>query len=54
MNVEQCCGNCSWHIPETQDTYKRSQWICSNKESEGYGLPTDFEDTCEEFHDREN
>lgn len=48
MKNEKCCGNCIWHI------HNGNEWICSCDDSEGYGLETEYTDTCNEFLDRDN
>lgn len=49
--MEKCCGNCRFHRTG-KDAGKNSDFYCNNVDSEGYGLPTDYEDCCEEWEDR--
>lgn len=50
--MEKCCGNCRFHRTG-KDAGKNSDFYCNNEDSEGYGLPTDYEDCCEEWEGRE-
>lgn len=42
MNNE-CCGTCQYHVNLDEE------WICDNKESDGYGCPTAFDDVCGDY-----
>ena len=46
---ERCCGNCKFH-GASKDT-RDKEFYCYNVASEGYGLPTDFEDLCEDWEE---
>lgn len=46
MNNE-CCGTCQYHVSLDEE------WICDNKESDGYGCPTAFDDVCGDYEGRE-
>lgn len=45
---EQCCGNCAYHEPPVKHD-KQLGWTCDNKESELYGLTTEYGDSCDEY-----
>ena len=40
------CGNCKYH------KYIDGGWVCSNEESEYYGLETDYADRCVDYEVR--
>lgn len=40
------CGNCKYH------KYIDGEWVCSNEESEYYGLETDYVDRCVDYEVR--
>ena len=44
---KNCCGTCRYHR-----RIDAIDWDCKNKESEYYGLETEYEDTCEEWEER--
>lgn len=48
MNENQCCGTCAYHKPFA------GEFGCDNKESEAYGLETQWDDYCEEYEERED
>lgn len=50
--MEGCCGNCRFHRTG-KEAGKNSDFYCNNVDSEGYGLPTDYEDCCGEWEGRE-
>ena len=52
------CGECKHHKYITDRNYgfmgySKEEWICNNKRSNAYALPTDYTDTCEEWEGRE-
>ena len=46
MDREEICGNCKHHCI-------MDDWVCTNEESDYYGIETGFDDTCEDFEERE-
>lgn len=41
------CGNCKF------SKYQNGEYICTNVESDGYGLETSYDDECEECEERD-
>lgn len=41
MCNEECCGTCLWHRKQG------GEWVCTNSDSDYYGLETGYEDECE-------
>lgn len=43
------CGNCKYshYDKEEQD------FVCTNEDSENYGLPTMYNDSCEQYEDKQ-
>lgn len=47
--MEKCCGNCRWH--EYDELF--DDWVCVNPDSDYVADFTGYEDSCEEFEERE-
>ena len=45
----RCCGKCKYHTPPESQT---DDWTCDNEESDNYGLPTEYSDSCEDYEER--
>lgn len=48
MSREQCCGTCIYNNYNRQE----GAWECINADSEGYGLLTAYDDSCEEWEEK--
>lgn len=48
---EKCCGTCTWHKPSWKTGHLQG-YHCTNEESEGYGLQTDYEDECMDWEEK--
>lgn len=48
--MKRCCGNCKWH--EHDELF--GDWVCVNADSEYLSDFTGFEDSCEEFEEKED
>lgn len=46
----ECCGKCKHCKLENRGIYK--EWVCTNKESDNYGMETEYREKCEEFEER--
>lgn len=44
----KCCGTCEFHVPMPMD-----EWTCDNEDSDNYGCETDYNDSCEDYSERE-
>lgn len=49
METERCCGNCKYHYHESID----DGWVCVNDESEFVADWTEYNDTCDEWEERD-
>lgn len=50
--MDKCCGECVYHT----SPWKNGQlcgWTCDNEYSDNYGLTTEYDDSCEDFEERE-
>ena len=47
--MENICGNCKYNKCD----YGYASFSYNNEESEYYGLETEYEDSCEDFEERE-
>lgn len=41
------CGNCRFN------TYSDNEWCCGNEESDNYGVPTMYDDSCEDYMEKD-
>ena len=49
------CGTCKHNTPEYEGgTRKVKDFYCDNEESEYYGLPTTYDDSCEDWEEKED
>lgn len=51
IDKDKCCGTCEWHMPSVVEWGK--DWICGNEQSEQYATYTGYEDSCEDWEDRD-
>lgn len=42
------CGNCRFN------TYSDNEWCCGNEESENYGVPTMYDDSCDDYMEKDD
>lgn len=47
--MDEVCGTCKWNVYNTDDGY-----CCGNDESEAYGIPTAYDDTCDDWEEKES
>ena len=47
--MENICGNCKHNKYDLKDEV----FTCNNEDSAYYGLETEYEDSCEDFEERE-
>jgi len=50
IEKKRCCGTCRYHEP---DEVFPADWICLNTESENFADYTEYDDTCEDYKERE-
>ena len=43
MTEQKYCGTCRWKRREN------GEWVCTNDESDAYGLDVAYDDECEEW-----
>ena len=46
----EICGTCKHHKP---DLFDGEDWRCDNERSQHYCLETDYQDSCEDWEERE-
>lgn len=49
MSNKKCCGTCKYNCYD----YSPNQYYCGNAQSEMAGALTDYNDTCDEWADKE-
>lgn len=50
--MTEVCGECKFN-KRSFDGHCNAEFCCSNEDSEYYGVPTDYSDSCEEFEEKE-
>lgn len=50
--MREVCENCK-HNKRSNDGHGNTEFCCRNEESENYGLPTLYDDTCDEWEEKE-
>ena len=45
--TELICANCKYNTKDDENYY------CNNEDSDCYGLPTMYDDSCEDFEEKE-
>lgn len=53
--MKQMCGECKYNkrdFSKPQDS-GYSKFCCGNEDSENYGVPTFYDDSCDDFEGRE-
>lgn len=48
MEERKCCGSCKYNRIQDREFY------CGNQESENFGYPTEFCDSCGDYEKKEN
>jgi hypothetical protein len=52
--LKECCGNCKYNKYSPDGNGMRSGKIyCDNEESFEYGTPTFYDDSCDDFEEKE-
>lgn len=53
--MKEECGTCRWNKRDFSKPQGKgySEFCCGNGESEYYGVPTMFDDTCDEWEEKE-
>ena len=63
--MNEVCGECRYKRMQTRQLPNKKgqitascqvkvEWVCSNSRSDAYGLPTAYDDTCEEWERSED
>lgn len=55
MYKEECCGTCKWNMydPDGSGMRNGAGFYCGNENSENCGVPTFYDDECEEWEEKE-
>lgn len=52
--VKECCGNCKYNSVDRNRTgMNKLVFYCGNEDSTEYGSPTFYDDSCEDFEEKE-
>ena len=51
MRKDECCGTCKWSAYEKRDG--KVYFYCGNENSDNCGVPTFYDDTCDEWEERD-
>ena len=52
-NDKRVCGECRYHAPQHNDQGQTVDWWCENIDSDYCAMSTDYNDTCDEWEERE-
>ena len=52
--MKECCGNCKYnkYAPEGKGM-RNGKFYCDNEDSLEYGTPTFYDDSCDDFEEKE-
>lgn len=55
MGVKECCGNCKYNTVEWKGVYitHNISFYCGNENSTEYGSPTFYDDSCDDYEEKE-
>ncbi len=53
--MKEACGNCKYNKRDFSKPQNSvyAEFCCGNEESEEYGVPTFYDDTCDYFEEKE-
>lgn len=53
--MRECCGNCKYNKRDFSKPQGKgySEFCCGNEDSENYSVPTFWDDTCDDFEEKE-
>ena len=53
--AKEMCGNCKWNRRDFSKPQNEgyAEFCCGNENGEYYGVPTFFDDTCDDWEDKE-
>ena len=53
--MEEVCGRCKHHKRDFSKPQNAGycEFTCFNEESDNYGVPTCFDDTCDDYEEKE-
>lgn len=53
--MKECCGTCRFNRRDyTKPKHKgAAEYCCGNEDSENYGIPTGYCDTCDDWEEKE-
>lgn len=50
---EKVCGTCKWHKVLSASLSNYEEWVCNNEDSEFYALASEYDETCEDWEEKE-
>jgi len=51
--MREVCGTCK-HNKRTFDGHCNAEFCCGNPESDNYSVPTFYDDTCDDWEEKDN
>lgn len=51
--MNEVCGTCKYNT-RTYDGHCNSPYCCGNEDGDYYGVPTAYDDTCEEWEKKDD
>lgn len=52
--MKERCSNCKWNKFTRGDSIRHSEFSCGNPDSLEYGSPTAWDDSCDDWEEKEN
>lgn len=54
-DMRECCGTCNFNKRDFSKPQNEgyAEFCCGNEDSDNYGVPTMYDDTCEDWEEKE-
>ena len=54
--MKQCCGTCKFNKRYFSKPQNKgyAEFCCGNEESDNYGVPTMYDDSCDDFEEKDD
>lgn len=50
--MKEVCGNCKYN-KRVLDVHCNAEFCCGNEDSDNYAVPTFYDDTCDDWEEKE-
>lgn len=54
--MKECCGTCKFNKRDFSKPQNRgyAEFCCENEEGDNYGVPTYYDDVCDDWRDKDD